>query len=265
MFGKLQIALIVALSLMFACACPQSGYAGETQKLTSPTKILVIKPKGYIPKPITVESQKGQHYYDEAHCSVCHSVDDVGAAIGPVLDGIGQYRNFDFLFARLSNTPEAQGTYGKLTGQSQDNLAPHVRMSPLIARSLVAYLLTLPEPSGGFAVYPHKFVAPEPPRQLDFQLSPKTASSDEGKKLYEQFGCAQCHQIQHAGGYIAPSLDGIGRHSRGYIAAHITDAQMQDIKTDKFFELVPTSMPKFAATPEQIRKITDYLMTLPER
>jgi cytochrome c2 len=266
MFRKIRFALTLCLGLMLACLWCQPNTAGQADEKPNQTKVFVIKPKGYSPQPISLESKKGQHYYDTAHCSACHSISDVGGKVGPLLDGIGQHRNSDFLFARLADTPDAINTYEKLTGQNSDNLVPHLRVSSSVAHSLVKYLLTLAEPSGGFVVYRHQPVPSEKtPQRPDFQPSPKTASTEEGKKLYEQFGCAQCHQIQHAGGYIGPSLDGIGRYSSDYLAAHITDAQIQDLQKDDFFELVPTSMPKFNATPEQIRKVTDYLKTLPQQ
>ena len=90
-----------------------------------------------------------------------------------------------------------------------------------------------------------------------------SASSVEGNKLYDKFSCAQCHQIQHAGGYAGPSLDGVKQFGRKYVSAHITSPQGEAVKKDKFYELVPTSMPSYPITRQQAEKITDYLMTLP--
>lgn len=96
-----------------------------------------------------------------------------------------------------------------------------------------------------------------------FRPEPASASTAEGRKLYDKFNCAQCHQIEHTGGYAGPSLDGVGHYGRKYVVAHINTPQAEAVKKDKFFELVPTSMPSYAITPAQAEKIADYLMTLP--
>lgn len=96
-----------------------------------------------------------------------------------------------------------------------------------------------------------------------FEPDSETNDSKEGHRLYETFKCAQCHQISHKGGYAGPSLDGVGANGRDYVYAHINNPQAEAVKKDRFFELVPTSMPKYAITPAQAKKITDYLMTLP--
>jgi cytochrome c2 len=271
-FSPLGVTVAASISLILACALRLPITAGRAapppnQSQPSARKATLIKPKGYSALSISPESEKGQQYYDEAHCSACHSINNDGGIVGPSFDGIGQHRNRDFLYARLADTPEASASYAKLTGQNPEHLAPHLRVSPSMARSLVTYLLTLPEPKGGFAVLPHQLPNVSdviPSLDQNFRPAPKTAATEEGKKLYEKFGCAQCHQIERAGGFIGPRLDGIGQfRSQNYIEDHITDAQVQAVKNDKFFEIVPTSMPKFTATPEEIRKIKDYLMTLP--
>lgn len=250
---------------MLAYALRLPSVAQQVHQNEPRAKPTLLKPKAYTPQPSTPESEKGEKYYSQANCSACHAINDEGGTAGPMLDGIGQRRQTDFLYARLADTPGALKTYAKLTGQNMQNLTPHVRLSADISHCLVAFLLTLPEPPGGFAVFGHDAeISKEPNLAVDFQPAEKTAASEEGKKLYEKFGCAQCHQIQQAGGFVGTSLDGVGgRHSRDYIAAHITNAQAHAVKTDKFFELVPTSMPAINATPAQIQRITDYLMTLP--
>lgn len=264
-----QAALATSLSLILVCVLREPAAAQQVnqgQTKSPPAKAMVIKPKGYIPQPASPESKKGEQYYEQGHCSACHSIGDVGGTIGPMLDGVGQRRSAEFLNARLSDAPEAVASYAKLTGQNLHNLAPHVRVSPDTAHALVSFLLTLPEPKGGFAVISHESgVVGRPAPDLNFRPVAKTAASEEGRQLYEKAGCAQCHQIQNAGGFLGPDLDGIGQVvDRDYIANHITNAQAHALTTDQFFELVPSSMPKFKLTPEQVQGITDYLMTLPK-
>ena len=205
-FHALQ-AVVLAIFIGLVAVCPiwKSNTAVLADERMKPSATpMVIKPKGYSPHAITPESKKGEQYYNQAHCDACHSINDNGGIIGPVLDGIGQHRNSDFLYARLSDTPDAVATYARLTRQSPSGLTPHVRLAAQTASSLVAYLLTLPEPKGGFAIFGHKSVGAQEPPLLkpDFHANPTTARTEDGRKLYEKFGCAQCHQIQNAGGYL---------------------------------------------------------------
>jgi mono/diheme cytochrome c family protein len=251
--GSLSLSCIAAAVVwQVSCAC----HAGETKQ--APSAPIVIKPSGYKPQPATAESEAGRNEYNRAHCSACHAIDNSGGSVGPLLDGIGQKRSKDFLFARLANTQEATVEYARLIEQKPDDLFPHIRVTPAIARSLAAYLLTLPEPKGGFVVLGHPGATTESNEEADheFHPAPKTASSEEGKRLYEKLGCAQCHQINQQGGYFGMALDGIGRlRNREYIAAHITNAQVHAAQNDKFFETVPTAMPKFNITPKQVQSI----------
>jgi mono/diheme cytochrome c family protein len=228
---------------------------------------LHIKPVGYKPPAASVESNLGQEYYAESHCSACHSINNEGGVIGPMLDGIGQHRNSKWLEARLSGDPSAVAQFAQLTGHGVDDLPPHVRLPSDMTRPLVSYLLTLPEPKNGFLVTRHNAAVQEPSVvNLNYEPAPPSASSEEGKKLYAKFACAECHSIRMVGGFMGPTLDGIGAfHNREFLEGQVTDAQAQALTTDKFFELLPTSMPKYGVKPEEAKQIADYLMTLPSR
>ncbi|HEY9758500.1 MAG TPA: cytochrome c [Oculatellaceae cyanobacterium] len=261
-------ALWLSLSTIFVYCLSTDVHIFADTKKTIDTKPTLVKPSGYVPAAATEQSKRGEAIYDKAHCSACHSIDDMGGFVGPVFDGIGRHRNSDFLFARLADTKEAKQDYAKFTRQKLEDLSPHVRVEPEAAHALVAFLLTIPEPKNGFAVFSHPVSGAESSTlvRLDYKPAAASDSSREGKQLYEKFGCAQCHQIGQAGGYLGPELDGIGKfHDADFIEQHITDAQVHAVKTDKFFELVPTSMPKFKASKDEIQKIRDYLLTLPAR
>jgi mono/diheme cytochrome c family protein len=259
--------LLWSLSTIFVCGTfINSSIFADTKKGGNP-KPTIVKPSGYVPAATSAQSKRGEAIYNEAHCSACHTIDDLGGFVGPVLDGIGQHRNEAFLLARLTDTSDAKQEYAKLTRQKVSELSPHVRVEPETARPLVAYLLTIPEPKHGFAIFSHPASEEEHATKApskEYEPKAQSESSREGRKLYEKFGCAQCHMIQQAGGFLGPQLDGIGRyHDADFIEQHITDAQVHGVKTDKFFEMVPTAMPKFTASKEEISKIRDYLMTLP--
>ncbi|MDR3615816.1 MAG: cytochrome c [Candidatus Obscuribacterales bacterium] len=268
-FTTTQIAagVFVTLLLVSFFRPGEAQSPGKTTKKQGGTKTILIKPRAYTPPPNSDESKQGEAYYAQVHCAACHSINNDGASIGPMLDGIGSHHDAKFLSARLSDRPDAIATYAKLTKGDVQNLTPHIRLPDNMVKPLVAFLLTLPEPSAGFAVTRHSSELEEVPIvKPDFVPEPKSASSEEGKQLYGKFACARCHQIEQSGGLIGPTLDGIGAfRSKDFLAGQVTDAQAQALTTDKFFELVPTSMPKFKATPEEATKIADYLMTLPSR
>jgi mono/diheme cytochrome c family protein len=265
MVSKKQTSLTLLLGSALLLSWCQLQATGQNERKPNQAEPFVLKPTDFKPQPVSDESRTGQHLYERANCSACHSINNEGGKIGPTLDGIAKHHDSAFLFARLSNKPDDINEYAKLTGQTSEKLMPHIRVSPKEAQSLMSYLATLPEPKGGFVVYPHPSSGVEKSEvSQKFVPSAISDSSVQGRRLYEQFGCAQCHQIQRSGGYAGTTLDGVGRFGRDYVSAHITDAQIEALKTDQFFKLVPTSMPKFTATPEQVRKITDYLMTLPE-
>jgi mono/diheme cytochrome c family protein len=259
-----KFASLVLLSLLIGSSY---GASLVVQAQSGQAHPILIKAKGYKAAPPSSTTEAGKRIYGDAHCSSCHSINDMGGHIGPPLDGIGVLRESEFLFARLANTPESEASYAKLTGQNVTELTPHVRLSPESTRALVAYLLSLPEPRGGFAIFSHPHPPSAPAKSAaGTPAVPNSANIEEGKKLYDRFGCAQCHQIRNAGGSFGPALDGIGvNRSADFVAAHISNAQLQAVKEDKFFELVPTTMPKFTASKEQIQQLTDYLMSLPVR
>lgn len=228
---------------------------------------MVIPTTGYKPDPVTKESEKGKELFDEMNCMACHSIHSVGGDLAPTLDGVGGRRTEEFLIAHLSNSVKAIEDYKRIRGMDFANSMPHSRYSPETARLVVAYLNTLPEPPGGFVVMPH---SPRVPTQTEgsvnknFHPEKKTADSLEGEKLYNKFGCVACHAVGDVGGWFGPRLDGVGaRQSRAYIAAHITDAQAHARELSKNSNQTASNMPRFKIADDEVRKITDYLMTLP--
>ena len=224
----------------------------------------VIEPTGYKPEATTTLSEQGRVLFEKLNCAGCHTVSNNGGRIGPPLDGVGGRREKDFLTAHLTNPEEHAKKFPELHG-NQPNRMPHPHASLDEIKSLVAYLLTLPEPPAGFRVNPHAHseVSEVAAMKADFSPAAPTDSSRAGQKLYFDMGCAACHTINKVGGQFGPKLDGIGaRRSREFIAAHITNPQ---VHTEKFpgEHAASTMMPPTSATPEQIEQIAAFLMTLP--
>jgi mono/diheme cytochrome c family protein len=224
----------------------------------------VIEPTGYKPEAATPLSEQGLVLFQKLNCAGCHTLNNVGGHIGPPLDGVGGRRNRDFLTAHLTDPAEHAKKFPELHG-NQPNRMPHPHATPDEVKALVAYLLTLPEPSAGFRVSPHAHgeVAEAAVMKAGFFPAPVTDASRAGQKLYFEMGCAACHTINKVGGQFGPKLDGIGaRRSREFIAAHITNPR---VHTEKFpgEHAARAMMPPTSATPEQIEQIAAFLMTLP--
>ncbi len=269
----LKVVLVAFGLIVIVTLCMKlypNGRAQDTvsskEEVQSVPQVIVVEPKGYVPAPVSEASRNGEVLFKQLNCAACHSIHNAGGDLAPMLDGVGGHRSERFLMAHLSNSLEAQTEYKHILGADYFNMLPHSRYSPETAKNLVAYLLTLTEPLGGFVIYPHvvKELTETPPASKGFHPLPSTASSKEGRKLYDRFGCVACHSIGTMGGWFGPRLDGVGgRHSRSYIVAHITNAQAHTKELAADVEN-PSLMPRFNITPDQVEKITDFLMTLSE-
>ncbi len=83
------------------------------------------------------------------------------------------------------------------------------------------------------------------------------ADTAQGSKIFADNRCAMCHSINGAGGRIGPPLNGVEkRHTREWIEKHFDNPQA----------LSPGSiMPAYHFSPEDLKAITDYLESLPEK
>ena len=218
----------------------------------------------YIPEATSAESTRGELIFKQANCIQCHSVKNAGGNLGPMLDGIGYRRQADFLYAHLAASNAAERDYFKLTGRNR-SMYQHPRISPANATAIVSFLLTLPEPEGGFVLSPHVISLPArtPQNSEKYVPKPKSKSSQEGQKLFRDKGCIACHQIQNAGGWLGPNLDGVGgRMERATIIENINNPAQISKREAGDVDVLP-QMPKLELKKEEIEKITDYLLTLP--
>ncbi len=218
----------------------------------------------YVTEPVSEESKRGESIYNQANCVQCHSIKNAGGNLGPMLDGIGYRRPVEFLYARLCNSREAQETYFKLTGQNASAYI-HPRLSSESARALVSYLMTIPEPEGGFVLTPHVMSLPAVKRQINSSYKPmaQNDSSRAGEKLFNNKGCIACHTINNVGGWMGPNLDGVGgRMDRASIIKNISNPARVSKNQVGDIDVLP-QMPRLNLSDEEIAKLADYLLTLP--
>lgn len=93
----------------------------------------------------------------------------------------------------------------------------------------------------------------------------ESKSSREGRLLYRQLNCMQCHAIAGIGGELGPPLDGIGAYrGKTWLTAHLSDP-------DRVYKSFPTIlkersniMPHPGLMSREAEQISDYLLTLAE-
>lgn len=221
----------------------------------------VVK-KEYKPQPETAESAAGRALVEKLNCASCHSIGGKGGQIGPPLDGVGGRRTPEFLTDHIINPEEHAKRFPELH-ENKPNRMPHPNATAEEVKQMVAYLLTLPEPAGGYLVRPHEHgPLPDSAPSANFVPAPASEASRAGEKQYLDMGCAACHSIGGSGGEFGPKLDGIGARRNGqFIAAHITNPQLhsQRLPNEHTGE---ATMPPTNASPGEIQQITEYLMTL---
>jgi mono/diheme cytochrome c family protein len=220
----------------------------------------------YVPRPISNNSRKGKVIYQHLNCQQCHSIDGQGGCLAPPLDAEGARRSEDFIFCRLSKNDEAKNRLRNEYGFVNE-LMPHKQVSSKQARLLAAYLMTLPSSKCDYVIDSHdKQINLENENiQWNDNKSNQEASIKKGAIVYNKLGCAACHAIGSVGGYFAPRLDGIGlRKTKSYIIAHITDAKLHSMLVNTQEKTSSITMPKFQISPDEIRAVSDFLMSLPE-
>ena len=98
------------------------------------------------------------------------------------------------------------------------------------------------------------FVAQRSAKSVDaWQNAPQNAV--EGARIYLANDCGSCHKLNGVGDELGPALNGVGeRHDRSWIEQHFADPPKYS----------PDSiMPAFQFRPDELKRITDYIMAIP--
>lgn len=212
-------------------------------------------PSGYEPASPSQQSAKGKRLYQMLNCEQCHAIDGKGGELGPPLDGIGGHRGREWLTARLLD-PEAQMREFPDVFDGRPNIMPHPSVDKKEAKRLAEYLLTLPEPAGGFDLKAHKDVSPKI-ETADPNFKPRAIdeSAKRGAKLFIQFYCAACHTIDGGTARFGPDLRGIG-------------ARRSEAELDRILRGAVDSAAMKAITtqidPDELSDLRSFLLTLPE-
>ena len=170
-----------------------------------------LPPTGYVPPRESLASREGKDLYEKLNCASCHKIGQTGGELGPPLDGIGGHRGEQFLIARLLD-PEAQMREFPDIFGGRPNIMPHPGVSTRQAKVIARYLLTLPEPAGGFLITAHQFKEPNQIPSIKRKTKSVEAekkSAEIGRNLFVSHGCAACHTVSGTLGRFGPRLDGI--------------------------------------------------------
>lgn len=170
---------------------------------------------------------RGRTLFEELGCIGCHKLRGTGGVIGPELEGVGARRSPEWLGKHFRNP--AAVTSG--------SAMPPIKVSDDEIEALTMYMLSLTgERLSAYFVSMRMLPGPE-----------------AGRQLFEEKGCIGCHSIGGKGGKVGPALDEVGkRRDAQWIIQHFRNPQA----------VTPGSvMPNFDFTDEQIRALTEFLLT----
>lgn len=128
----------------------------------------------------------GKRLFREKKCVICHQVGTYGGVIGPSLDQLSQYGSPILVAAAMWNHgPE-------MMGEMRERGIERPTFSGSELTDLISYLESL---------------APPP---LDGPLYVLPGSAEEGRVLFTEKRCIECHSVQGVGGRIGPDLARFG-------------------------------------------------------
>lgn len=213
-----------------------------------------LPPTGYVPAAVSKESLAGKQLYQRLDCASCHKIKGNGGTLGPPLDGIGGARGEQFITAHLLDPDKQMQEFPDLFG-GRPNLMPHPGVSLVDAKSIAAYLLTLPEPKNGFLISSHPKVHNSSIKKTKRLTTQEPAGSIEpGRKLFLSHGCAACHTLNNQVPRFGPRLDGISsRRTRLQLEEAMHGGTDEPEMNFKVYHL----------TNQEAKQIVDFLIKLP--
>ncbi len=132
--------------------------------------------------------QTGKRLFAEKTCVVCHQVGGIGGVVGPNLDFLKQYGTPIFVAAAMWNHGPAMAEAMRARGIER----PTFRGPELL--DLVAYI---------------KSASPAP---AESPLHVLPGRPEEGRRLFAEKRCIECHSVGGRGGRVGPDLAQRGVH-----------------------------------------------------
>src|SRR3972149_3615277 len=173
---------------------PRMAARMKTLKITRPHLdareaghlIAFLYPLNYFDPPGNFEI--GKKLFAEKRCVICHQVGGTGGVVGPNLDFLKQYGSPIFVAAAMWNHGAAMAEAMRVRGISR----PTFQGTELV--DLIAFL---------------KAASPAPVGEPLYVLPGR---ADEGRRLFGEKRCADCHSVRGEGGRGGPDLAERGLH-----------------------------------------------------
>jgi len=149
--------------------------------------------RGYFDGP--GDPERGKRLFEQKQCVICHQLRGRGGVIGPRLD----------FFSRSSPIQLAAGLWNHAPGMAEAMYRTRVSRPTLSGPELGALASYLTSNS----------------RNSESVLNVLPGKFDEGKRLFVQKGCVDCHGVAGTGGRVGPDLTdgGLDRSLLGFAAA----------------------------------------------
>jgi mono/diheme cytochrome c family protein len=142
--------------------------------------IAFLSTLNYFDPPGDIE--KGRRLFTGKRCIVCHQVGGTGGVVGPSLDFLGQYGSPIFAAATMWNHGPAMAEAMRRRG------IPRPRFEGSELADLIAYLRSAS------------------PDRVEEPLYVIPGQADQGRRLFAEKRCAECHGPRGQGGGIGPGL-----------------------------------------------------------
>ncbi len=133
-------------------------------------------------------AQAGKRLFSEKRCVVCHQVAGVGGVVGPNLDFLQQFGSPILVAAAMWNHGPA------MAEAMRARKIERPAFEDVELRDLIAYLKSASR------------------TRTDEPLYVLPGNADEGRRLFSEKRCIQCHSIRGEGGQVGPDLAERGLH-----------------------------------------------------
>lgn len=235
---------------------PNSEPGAERNQCAATMDKYLFPPVGYEPPDADSRSARGKSLYLKHNCAQCHSIGNSGGELGPPLDGIGGHRGREWIIARLLDPEKQMKAFPAIFGGAP-NIMPHMVIGKKDAAFIADYLLTLPEPGGGFAVQRHPF---DKEKQVDkaspngWHPHPASEASRNGRLLFSELHCGACHSVDGSADRFGPDLAGVG--------ARLSSKKLERILSGAVHSPVMKEQTESLGD-ERIYDLKEFLLTLP--
>lgn len=221
----------IAMGVVAAAAIGWSALTLAAVKSTPPQKeedVTVAEGAAGAPAEwtsLSPEELAGIGYFRAENCASCHAMGSGAAKDGPDLTKTSIKRDGSWMIAHFKS-PQS-----KVPGSNM----PAIHLPEAQLNSLAAFLLKLNQQNVNTLM-----AAPD--------------SAVAGAMVYQQNRCGSCHQVNGVGMKLGPPINGLSkRRDRKWVEGHFAEPQ-------KFSP--GTVMPPYRFSPQEMDRITTYLMSL---